>query len=133
MSEEFPTSVSLLLSFLEGDRGLSTEQEWASQAFGDRMIVLRGQGLRVRVLRDRLRWFVQVGYERNPNQWFDMALLKEQITGHVGDDEPSFDEQTDILRANWKRIVEMLTGPTASQASAELEQRRLERAKRRYQ
>jgi len=132
MSEQFPTSVSLLLSFLEDDRGLSIEQELASQAFGDTIIVLRGQGLRVRVLRDRGRWFVEVSSE-NPNQWFDMALLKEQITGHVGDDEPSFDEQAEFLRANWKRIVEMLTGPTASQASADLEQRRLERAKRRYQ
>lgn len=126
-----PESVSSLLSFLENEGGLSIEsQSIDSAAFGNIVIVLRGRLLRVRIVRDRNEWAVEISSDQKPDEWYDMALLKEQITGRAGQDVLSFDEEAAVLRANWQGIVSMLTGRGSRKTLAALEQRGEERTRR---
>lgn len=132
MNTQLPNSVSSLLSFLKNDCGLSIEGHHIFPAFGDTVIVLRGQHLRVRVVRDRGDWFAEVGSEQKQDDWYDMGLLKELIIGRVKQDVLSFDELATFLRANWQTIVDLLTSSRSCETYAALERIRQERAKRRF-
>jgi hypothetical protein len=117
---------------MEKDCEMCLEHQHTFPSFGDTIISLRKQHFRVRLLRDRGDWFVEASSDQKPDEWYDMALLQEEVTSQVEKDVLDFDEQAAILRAKWQEIEDMLTGSDSNVVHASLERRRQERAKRRF-
>lgn len=69
-----------LMTYLENQLGLSRESERTNAAaFGDTEVFFGDNCVRIRLLRDRGDWFVDVAAVSWPDDWYDIALIKEHI------------------------------------------------------
>jgi hypothetical protein len=132
MTLKIPSSVAGLISFLQVDCGMSLHSSTVDSAhFGNTEIVLQGCGLRVCIGRERYQWYVAIGNEHERNHSYDIALLKEQITGQLGEDYLSIEEEAAYVRSLWPEVVALLVTQRSDETAIALEKRWHDRVRRR--
>lgn len=132
MKPDLPASIADLLFFLKTQCGMSLQcHEVDSKHFGDTIIDLQGCGLRVCIGRERYHWHIAIGNEHERNHSYDIALLKEQITGQLGEDYLSLEEQAAYVRSLWPEVVALLVTQRSDETAIALEKRWHDRVRRR--
>jgi hypothetical protein len=126
MTVDFAEEAIRLIEVLERN-GFATSGLDSSQSFGNRCIVAQNGKIEIRLLRDRGVWFIEAA--RQPaSAWYDIAILKEEILGQVGDDVLSLGQQAAFLKSHLGEIQSLLV---TSGSVLRLETRKELRATRR--
>lgn len=106
MDSQIPSAAWSLVSFLIAECGCVAESGSTDLAsFGNMVLVIRGENLSVRIVRDRDQWFVQIMVTKRPDEWRDLVLLREQTSGRRAQAAMSFDEEVAFLRAHWHTMA----------------------------
>jgi hypothetical protein len=121
--------IQQVISFLESV-GLSRKATDNADGFGSGAIRYQN-GVSVRILNDRGDWFIEVSDSQRPNEWYDMALLREFL-GESGSDVLDVPEQVAILTSRWDAIRSAFEPARAAESHRRLQLLREERAKRRF-
>lgn len=127
MEANFPKNVSIFLDFLEKQQGFSLEDQQESEGFGDIFLILRKESFLIRLVHDRGIWFIEIASNEQPNEWYDIILVKEHFTTRIEKDMLEFNEQCEFLKANFPLIMSSIKN---RDFFSDLENWRLERAKR---
>ena len=120
MSEQVPGAVKFLIHFLEADHGLYVSKNEEAEYFGDKLILLKGDAIQVRIIRDRANWATEISSRFRPGDCYDIPLLIEYIKKSVGPDVISFDAQAEFIRTRWKSIEDIFSRTDAAEANAGL-------------
>ena len=126
---EIPEQIQPVISFLE-NVGLSRMATDDVNGFGSQVITYQN-GVGVRMLSDRGDWFIEVSDSQRPNQWYDMALLRDFL-GDSGPDVLGLPEQAAILTSRWAAIRGLFEPARAAESHRRLQCLRENRAKRRF-
>lgn len=124
-----PEPVRQVVAYLE-HLGLSEVRTDESNSFGSRATTYRGR-IGVRILSDRGQWFIEVSDPQQPDDWYDMALLRELLLDH-GPDVLDLSEQAAVLISRWDAIQHLFQSGSAAESHRVLQRAREERAKRRF-
>ena len=124
---EIPEHIRQVIGFLES-QGLSRKAMVEGNGFGSGVITYEN-GVRVRIVNDRGDWFIEVSDLRQPNEWYDMALLRH-LLGDSGPDVLGVPEQAAILTSRWEAICRVFEPACAAESHRRLQRLREERAKR---
>lgn len=124
-----PEIPELVLSFVSDMKrlhgfGLSCLQVDYS-AFGNMVIELHSREYRIRLVKDRDIWEIEVASRESGTDWFDAELLRAADERRNITNPMSFDERAAYLRDNWKRVISVLK---SSEGQANLLAVRRERA-----
>src|SRR5229473_7422433 len=110
MKVELPPVLESLIATLTSQCGWILDQGLISGPFGDLALTLRYDNLRMRLVRDRDQWFIEFSEKSLPSEWYDPALIKEVLTGSIGQDVLSLDQQVTIVAKDWPKVVELFRG-----------------------
>ncbi len=96
------------------------------ESFGNSVVTLESNALRVRFVRDRGQVWVDVGPVDNGSKWWHLTFVLEAIRGTVPAVRFEVNEAALLLRDNYLEVVEAL-GPNLQATKAELHRREAER------
>jgi hypothetical protein len=102
------------------------EDSYDSKAFGDSVVVLQCEKVKIRFLQDRGQIFVELMPPAEAGKWWDLFFLLEAIHGLVPNSSFDLDDVTSLLRNELVNLIDAL-GPKWSQTQHELQRRRQER------
>ncbi len=98
-----PQDIAALIATLTA-RGYDIVRDATGESFGDREILLAGQDLKVRCIRDRSQWFIEAG-PAGGGEWFDISLWREALDGREPSLEPlSFGASAHYVQDNLSRL-----------------------------
>ncbi len=131
MNAKLPPLLETSINTLTSEGGWILGEQLVSSAFGDLAITLRRDNVRMRIVRDRGQWYIEFSESGWASEWYDLALIQEVLTGSIGEDVLSLEQQVRIVSSNWPKIVELFRPERAKCTHTLLSQLRLERSKRR--
>ena len=126
MIDSFPKEIVEMSKFLE-KVGFAVTEHVVTESFGSKHIIFQNDEIAVRILSDRGIWYIDVAREPGV-AWYDIAIVKEEVLGHLGEDVLSLEEQWEFLVAQMSKIKAVLL---AADSSKRLNLRRERRAIRR--
>lgn len=121
----FPDEIIEMTRFLENVEFSVTECV-VTQSCGDKHITLQNGEIAVRIISDRGIWYVDVAREPGVD-WYDIAIVKEEVLGLLGEDVLSLEEQWEFLVAQMSKIKAVLLAADSSQRLNHLQERRAKR------
>jgi len=104
------------------------ESEYDANNFGNSLVVLQSDRIRLRFERDRGQVLAALGPLSEPRTWWGLISLCEVIRNENVTPRYKLDALGAILRDNLPALVEAL-GPKLSETRQEIEKRRQERSK----
>jgi hypothetical protein len=119
---------------IASDLGFSVIGEQQSDRFGDALVILQSGDVGLRIVRDRLQIFADLGSTAEPDNWFDSTIVM-QLLGLTT--RPAFggeDAQVVLpsiaafLHAVWSELVAMFDSRHFAESKKQLE--KLEQARR---
>jgi hypothetical protein len=90
--------------FLEREHGFRIVSSQLSESFGDGSIEFESSALRLRVLRDRLQWFVDASPLLSPPEWWNLWLCLQLVGAST---------QADVLVASGQRNAAVVASALA--------------------
>src|SRR2546423_13701519 len=127
MNVELPSFLDALITTLTSEWDWIKGEQLTSDAFGDLAITLRRDNVRMRIVRDRGQWCIEFSESNWASEWYDVALIQEVLTGSIGQDVLSLEQQVTIVSSDWPKIVELFRTDRAKSTHTFLSQLRLER------
>lgn len=127
---EMPEQIRQAITFLER-HSLAREEGDRADGFGSRFITYRN-GVGVRIVSDRGDWYIEVSDSERPDEWYDMALLRDILEGGGDSDVLGVDEQVAILTNHWNVIQEIFAPTQAAANHTRLQCLQEQRAQRRF-
>ena len=115
------------LPWLFEDRGFRiTYSEYAPASFGDSLVILDSDSIRLRFVRDRSQVMLDLAARSEPEEWLGLWELFEAI--HKKNIKPGFTLNAvgDLLKQEFNTFVEAL-GPKFLETQKEIQRRRNER------
>jgi hypothetical protein len=99
-----PTAVELLQDQLVSRGFRVADIEYSESHFGDTVILLVSDELRVRLIRDRGQWLVVVG-SRSFEEWFSPSIWRDYFEGKTGPLSAStWEEQSSMVLDNLEKM-----------------------------
>jgi hypothetical protein len=132
MNVKLPVDLTDLITFLEIDCGFYFEKEYISPNFDDAIIFLRNKHIRIRFVRDRSNWCIEMNYDKQENEWYDISLIKEVLNEKEEHGVLGYIEQSDFIKNNWDKIVFLFDEENVQNLIVSLNYARNERAKRTF-
>jgi hypothetical protein len=109
------------------DRGYELIDQESYEQFGNCWILLARGDVRIRILNDRGQWFVEVGSEAAPDEWFDARVVLDEVgvsRRERGTTEVALESVCNALVATaprWELLFLRTTFPTARRLLRERE------------
>jgi hypothetical protein len=128
-------SVPLAELLVEGQPWLFQERgfrivhsEYEPQHFGNSLVLLQSDTLRLRFVRDRGQVLVALGSPSDPEDWWGLISLCEVIQNSAVKPRYKLDVLASLLRDNFPALEEAM-GPKRAETKKEIERHRQERLK----
>jgi hypothetical protein len=84
------------------------KEEYDYKAFGDTVVLLRSQGMRMRFVLDRGQVFAQFEPPTEPGEWVDLSFLLHAINGRAPLPTFDLDGLLSLVRANFDVLIKTL-------------------------
>jgi hypothetical protein len=121
--------VALVRSLRRDGFSVATETH-DEEAFGNYQAVLENRTLRVRIVRDRSIWLLQIGGDGLGDSWFGAGAWRECLEGTEMPVGPSIaDGDCEYVEENWRRMVDALQTELVEATGACLHARQRERSR----
>ena len=103
-----------------------TSSTFDPRSFGDSIVILESDNLRLRFERDRGQVIVYLAAGSEPQKWFSLVSLYEAV--HNGSVEPRYtlEANASLLRTEFPALVEAL-GPKLPETQKEIDRRKNQR------
>lgn len=113
--------------------GFSLENERKSTSFGDSVSSYNSPYFRLRIVGDRGQRRVDLAFNDQPNEWFDLGLVRFSLGQEKDDLAPiSFDDNVIFLEKHFSKIRELFNEKNAPQMKSQLLAMGSERAKKMF-
>lgn len=130
MRSVLPESIVEFVSFLEG-KGLVCQSRNGPDPvfFGNTLLQYGNDIVRIRLASDRSVWAVDIADAGQPDEWYDVAIIRDLLVGS-GEDILPLPDQITFIRTNWQAILDCFNPVQCKETHARLSSLRMERAKR---
>ena len=128
---DLPPPLQVLVSDLIGSFGMRARDRQASGGFGNCLIELGSDALRIRLVRDRGQWRIEVADARVPDEWFYVEVLRQLLSAEPFELPLPIDDQARYLRKCLPQLLEAFGSPDAPQFRARLAERKIGGRRRR--
>lgn len=105
------------------------DERYDPQSFGNSLVTLESDSLRVRFVRDRGQVFADVASPSDPDRWWQLVYVCQLILGEFVQPGFELDDVAAFLRDNLAAVQERL-GPRYSETKREVRRLQEERARR---
>jgi hypothetical protein len=118
--------------FLAGAGFRLVYRNTSSPHFGNVLVTYANSAMKVRIVRDRSNWTLEVADPSNDDLGggYDMWLFQELLLGIRSDNGMSIDEKVAFFKQHLPRIVDAMSGDKAKDTMSKLDELGLARFKR---
>lgn len=115
------------------ERGFSVVSYEESESFDNAVVILGSPQLRLRIIRERRQFFLDIGCVAEPDTWFDSAVVFDYLGlssngGFHGREEASIRKMCEFVVVMWKELVLAFAPTSFNKTKKDLEALRDRRA-----
>jgi hypothetical protein len=115
------------------ERGFAIVSHEESQSFDNAVITLASPQLRLRIIRERRQFFLDIGSVAEPETWFDSAVVFDYLGlsakgGFHGREEASLRKMCEFVVVMWEELVRLFAPTSFTNTKKDLEAVRDRRA-----